>query len=456
MFTLPGLSALILFLYLRPQEFIPILQRLPLLYIFFGAAVGGLLVDLKLRLLKPLPAPILLNAVLCFGWILIVIGVKVPAAAKMGNIISFTIVFATFFVICQGVQGFRALRWFAAIIIFCNLFLTFVGIHQAYAPYECLEIEHAMQRIGVSDGRSCETVVDCRGIEAEPGAAYDCQRVGLFGTTALNDRVRYRGELQDPNEMATTMSSSIALMIALTMRRRKGYHMALLVVTTITIFICVIFTQSRGGMLAFMSVIGVYFIRRYGFRYAILGVVAMLPLMAMGGRGGSAAEASTHGRYEAWRAGFQMFTSDPIFGVGKGMFTNYHNLTAHNSYVLAFAELGYIGMVLWISVIYMALKPAVVAIIDFADDPNAAQARNWGIAIIAMFAPFLLQMLFLTLNYHTMLWVVCGIAGAYQNSVKRHVPGWKVKFGLIDVAAIAIGCAGFIVVLPIFLSLKGF
>jgi hypothetical protein len=56
MFTLPGLSALLVFIYVRPQEFVLVLQKLPLLYIFFAAAVGGLLVDLKLRLLKPVPA----------------------------------------------------------------------------------------------------------------------------------------------------------------------------------------------------------------------------------------------------------------------------------------------------------------------------------------------------------------------------------------------------------------
>ena len=37
----------------------------------------------------------------------------------------------------------------------------------------------------------------------EPGAIYRCERVGLFGTVSVGEgRVRYRGVLKDPNELA--------------------------------------------------------------------------------------------------------------------------------------------------------------------------------------------------------------------------------------------------------------
>jgi hypothetical protein len=456
MFTLPGLSALLVFIYVRPQEFVLVLQKLPLLYIFFAAAVGGLLVDLKLRLLKPIPARSLLMGTLFYAWVVMTIAVKVPAAAKLASIIEFTIVFVTFVVICQGVQSFRALRVVAGALLFCFLFLTMVGIHQAYAPTGCLMIEDYMSRLGVPDGRPCTLPVDCDGVEAEPGEAYDCQRIGLFGTTALNDRVRYRGSLQDPNELATVICGGVALLIGLVAPTRKTRWRALAVLAGIAIFMCVIFTQSRGGMMAYLAVLGVYFIRRYGIKYAVLGVMAMLPLMALGGREGEAANASTEGRYEAWRSGLDMLKSDPVFGVGYGQFTEYHHLTAHNSHVLSFAELGLLGLFLWVAMLYITLKPAFMVLRDFADDPRAGPARTWAMVIIGMAAPLLVQFMFLSLSYHPMTWIYFGMAGAFYSAVKSHAPSWRVKFGTADILIVGAIAYGFLAVLPFFLLLKGF
>ncbi|WP_428268466.1 O-antigen ligase family protein [Haliangium sp.] len=456
MFTLPGLCALLIFLYLRPQEFVPFLTKLPLLYIFFAAAVGGLLVDLKLRLVKPVPARSLLMALAFCGWVILTIAAKVPAAAKLAEIIEFMISFVTFVVIAQGIQSYRALRIVGGALLFCMLFLTVVGVHQANAPTGCLMIENYMQRLGVPDGRSCETALDCEGVEAEPGELYDCQRIGLVGTTALNDRVRYRGSLQDPNELATVVAGGVALLIALVTRKRKTRWTFLAVVAAVAIFMCVIYTQSRGGMLAYLAVLGVYFVRRYGIKYALIGVMAMLPLMALGGREGEAASASTEGRYEAWRSGLDMLRSDPVFGVGKGQFTENHHLTAHNSHVLAFAELGLVGLFLWVGMLYMTFKPPLVALRDFAHDPRAGPARIWATAVIALGAPLMVQMMFLSLTYHTMTWVYFGMSAGFYSATKHHMPGWRVDFGINDILIIGTIAYGFLGVLPFFLLLKGF
>ncbi|HMA91442.1 MAG TPA: hypothetical protein VKP30_02105, partial [Polyangiaceae bacterium] len=47
MFVLPGLLALIVFIYLRPLDFIPAIRGLPFLYIFFGLAVFAFVVDCR-------------------------------------------------------------------------------------------------------------------------------------------------------------------------------------------------------------------------------------------------------------------------------------------------------------------------------------------------------------------------------------------------------------------------
>ena len=53
MFSLPGILGLVTFLFVRPQEVWTGLQVLPLIYLFFGLAVFGMVVDFRLRLVKP-------------------------------------------------------------------------------------------------------------------------------------------------------------------------------------------------------------------------------------------------------------------------------------------------------------------------------------------------------------------------------------------------------------------
>ena len=455
MFALPGIACLIVFMYLRPQEYYTILQRAPLLYIFFAAAVGGLAIDFKLRLIKPLPTRTLLFAAVFFTWLIINNLIKVPGGA-IGNIIEFTIVFVAYVSLSHAVQSFHAFRLMAGVVVFIGLFLTIVGVHQANADHGCLRLAvEGHKGVGLPDGRPCQTVMECLGVDAEPGAAYDCQRVGLFGTTALDDRVRYRGELQDPNELSLVVVGTFALLIGFAIRKRTVGSIVIAGAGGLLIFQCIIYTQSRGGILIFLAVVGAYFIQKFGAKYALIGMMAMMPVLSLGGRSGAAADESTRGRYEAWRAGLQMLRMDPVFGVGHRQFTQYHHLTAHNSYVLSFAELGIFGMMLWVSVLYMTIKVPLTAVRDFANDPRAGPARDWGMALLGMSAAHCIQMLFLSLTYHTMTWVFFGLSGAFYSAVKRHRPDWHVPFGPLDAAGIAIGCIVFIAVLPFFLAYKG-
>src|SRR5687768_4874338 len=79
MFSIPGIVLLLIFIFVRPQEFIPGLKSVPLLYIFFGLAVIGWVLDLRLLRSRPLIAPQLGWVVLFFLWGLVTLGVRAPA-----------------------------------------------------------------------------------------------------------------------------------------------------------------------------------------------------------------------------------------------------------------------------------------------------------------------------------------------------------------------------------------
>jgi len=64
---------------------------------------------------------------------------------------------------------------------------------------------------------------------------------------------------------------------------------------------------------------------------------------------------SFQGRTRSWDHGFDMLSWYPITGVGKGQWIEYHGLMPHNSYVQVMAEMGIIGIWVFLWVIWRCL-----------------------------------------------------------------------------------------------------
>ena len=184
--------------------------------------------------------------------------------------------------------------------------------------------------------------------------------------------------------------------------------------------------------------------------------MAALPLVALGGRSGEAADMSTRLRYEAWHAGLQMFKQSPVFGVGQRQFSEHHYMTAHNSYVLALAELGFVGLVLFICLLYLTVKTLVMGVIQLEGVPGARPAQVWAMALLSSFAGMLFSINTLSFSYHSVLWIYLGLGGAWVSMVRHHKPDFDVQITSRDLVVIVGACAAFaVVVLPVFLRFKG-
>ncbi len=455
MFAIPGICALIVFILARPQEFLEGLQKVPFLYVFSAAAIGGYALDLRLRRLEPVPTPTLLPVVLFLLWAIICTAAKAPDHV-LPSVILIAISFVLYGTIAHGVQQFRALQVVTATVMVTCLFLTAVTVHQGFSDYGCILQDPEQPTEGVPDGRGCETVDECYE-DAEPGAEFSCEKVGLFGTYAVEDRIRYRGELQDPNELAVTVCiGGLAFLIAFAARRRSLPTAVLAVLGGLLVVECVLLTESRGAVLVVLGVLAVYFVKRYGPGGLIAGAVLGAPLLLLGGRSGANADESTMLRYEAWATGLTLFKSSPLFGVGYNQFTDYHFLTAHNSFVLAVAETGFIGMVLWVSILYTSVKILVVAIRRLENIPGAQVARTWGIGLLASMVGLMIQMNFLSFTYHSVTWIYFGLCSAYGAAVRHHDPGFQVRYGWRDLMFVVGGCLLLVFfLLPLFLRYKG-
>ena len=459
LFAIPGITALIIFILARPQEFLPLLQRVPFLHLFTALAVLGWVIDVRLRRLQPIATPTLPWVVALLVWVVIGTAVLLPDQL-FARTVEMAILFALYGTIAHGVQRFRTFQIVAGVIAATCMFVTLVCFHQGLSPTQCIggsESEGEGDVSGVPDGRPCETNEQCRGPDAEPGLEYRCEKVGLFGTYSIEERVRYRGELHDPNEVALTISAgALSLLIAFAMRNRASLSAILYWIGAVITLATVYMTQSRGGLVAGMMVPGIYLLRRYGLRGLIPAVVVGLPLLLLGGRSGESAAESTQGRYEAWGVGLDMFHHNPVFGVGARQFVEHHFLTAHNSYVLAMSELGFPGLVLFVAIIYLSIKSLLVGLRELRDVPGSDVATVWGMSLLASMAGILFQITTLSFTYHSVLWIFFGLVGAWCSSIRYHRPGFRVRLTVRDLIIITLSCAAFVlVILPIFLRAKG-
>ncbi len=454
MFALPATVALVIFIYARPQEFFELLQTAPLLYIVCGLAIFGTVLDLRVGNAKLRSTPQLPWIVAFVLWSTATVLVRAPRTAMI-HVLPLTVAAALYLVIAHGVQTFRSLHTVAGVILAMVLLVCGVGVHQGFASKGCVLIDESTPGdtgAGKYDGRACETKRECYAEDAEPGAEYLCEHIGLFGTTSVEERVRYRGVLQDPNELAMVGGIGLPLAFAFRQDRRKSLLRLIVIGAALALVLtCAVLTRSRTGQAVCFTVLAAYFAKRFGVRGFLLGGLLALPLIVLGGRSGEEASTSTIERIDCWAEALSMWRSHPLIGVGLGQFGEYHYLTAHNSYLLALAELGFPGMVIFSTIVYLSVKIPILALrrTSTSGVPNGdglvsgdETVRPWATAMLAAFAGLGVGMFFLSFAYHYVLWIYLGLSGALYSAIRTHDSSFRVRFRWTELAAIALAdCA---------------
>jgi hypothetical protein len=456
MFIIPTLVALFTFVFWRPQEIFEFLHPITI-YAIVSLALFGYVLDARIGVARPRGSPLLgLLAALVF-WCVVTVALKAPDALGE-QLARFGVAFAFFLLVSEGLQSVRAVSVVAAVLLAFTIGLSAVGVHQGLSPSACF----ARADTGVEasetasiEQRPCDTKDDCY-IDAPPGSEFLCEHVGLLGTHSIFGRVRYRGILEDPNELSWVLSMGLPLAFGFFEQRRSTFRTMVLLTTLGLAGTCTIMTQSRGGQLAMLATVGVYFVRRYRWRGVIAGLVLGLPMLLLGGRSGEGAESSSEERLGCWSEALSMFRENPLTGVGAGQFTEHHFLTAHNSFLLTLAELGPVGFILWTLALYFAFKLTVRIQIDLADREDARIVRSWAMALLASLTGLAVSAFFLSIAYHTALWIYLALPAALYAAVRKHAPEFRVRLTWQDVLLVCVADTGLIVAIAIYLRLKGF
>lgn len=237
-------------------------------------------------------------------------------------------------------------------------------------------------------------------------------------------RIRSVGFLGDPNDYAQTMVCFLPMLLAFW---RPG-HLArtlLLLAPTVGLLLYTIFlTRSRGSLLGLSALFFLAVRKRLGnvlTASMVIGIfVAAMALNFTGGRAVSAKDESAGGRIEAWAQGLNMLTSHPIAGVGYHRFADHHTHTAHNTLVVCFGELGFLGYWIWLGLVLMVftqLSRAAEAALPGTDE------QLWAMRLKMSFFGFFTCSMFLSRAFEPPLFILLVLSIGVWKAVCKQLEG---------------------------------
>ncbi|WP_300176314.1 O-antigen ligase family protein [uncultured Aliivibrio sp.] len=203
--------------------------------------------------------------------------------------------------------------------------------------------------------------------------------IGLVEGTRVTIGREFGSMLGDPNDLALVLMFPTSFAVGLLVTHQLPWHQRLLGFIAIPIlFWAVIATQSRGGLLGMVAVFGIYGLQRIKSKAllisiaviagGILFIVAGISDRSSGGAAEAGIDASSMGRLYAWEAAVKMAISHPFTGVGlDNFFANYFyysphwdglNHAVHSTWFGVLAETGFLGLIIFISLIAVLIKNA--------------------------------------------------------------------------------------------------
>jgi O-antigen ligase len=253
---------------------------------------------------------------------------------------------------------------------------------------------------------------------------------------------RLSGSIGNPNELAAVLVVGAALAMGLAVGARRSPILRL--AATVGAGFCVVailFTLSRTGLVAmgFALVASLVLAGRWRPQAAVIALI-----VAFVGFGYFTAVASPEarqrisdagngtGRLDIWTVGRRMAAAHPINGVGAGNFSNTSRqfllqpggLTntefiidtpknAHNTYLEILAEMGVVGLGLWVAILLLCVRCGWRAIRNFTASGNFRMeilSRAVLIALIGLLAADF----FNSLEFDKTLWLLLGLCPALQ------------------------------------------
>ncbi len=256
-------------------------------------------------------------------------------------------------------------------------------------------------------------------------------------TVGPEDIARLSGAGADPNELAASLVAALPLAAAFLVSRHRSPGVRLLAATAIVVCSAgVLLSFSRTGLVSLAVVLVAAVV--FGGRWR-LPALALLAAVCIGIGGYLAFSATPEqrervtkldggtGRSDIWAVGWRMIQDSPSNGIGAGNFpvASVHYLlepgaieraefivdtpkVAHNLYLEVWAELGLIGLALFLTIIGFGLSSTFRAVRLFkrtGDDDMELLSR----ALLVSLLGFLAAGMFLSEQFSKQLWLLLAL-----------------------------------------------
>lgn len=402
----------IAFIFIRPQEYMEAIQGWPILDYLAGLSI--VLVFLEGNFTGDKLRRSALNVLVLLFWFSLAMSwlSKFYLGGAVFALRSFAKVAIVYFLIVLTVDTKAKLRLFLWVLILMSTFLAVQAIVQFHTG-EGLVGGEALQRATQSDVVGEENVRQARGI-------------GIFA---------------DPNDLALNIVPIIAFVLPAFHRPGLSRTWVTGVIFLVPMVVGVAYTRSRGGILGLAAVGWMYMRKRLGNVLAIGGVVILFMMLLAIPRMEQldTKEASARSRLDHWSYGLSLFEAHPLFGVGFRAFTEEYPNTAHNSFVLVFAEAGFFGALLWVAMFYCSFR-------DLLAIENSERAPPWAVSVAAALEAaltgWLVSAFFLSQSYKFIHFMLMAAVVATLNVLAREgvevTERWSIKHTILSgVGAVA-------------------
>ena len=264
--------------------------------------------------------------------------------------------------------------------------------------------------------------------------------IGLVEGTRVTIGRDIGSMLGDPNDLSLVLLFPSAFGLSYIMSPNIKFFDRLLGLATITLmFLAILATQSRGGLLGIMAVMGVFAWYKVpsktllivaGLAGAVLlYIIADIGTRSSGGLHEGGLDESAKGRLYAWEAAFWMAVHNPIAGIGISNFVyNYweyshywdgQNHAVHSTWFGVLAETGFLGFGLFISLIVMSVRNMMRVIAFLTDNPEHPYLFAMAKALLAGFAGFCASGTFLTMGFVWPFYIMFGLSLALFHIVSQ-------------------------------------
>ena len=207
--------------------------------------------------------------------------------------------------------------------------------------------------------------------------------IGLVEGSRVTIGRDFGSMLGDPNDLSLVLMFPLAFTISQASTPGISYFKRIIsALVCVLLLAAIIATQSRGGLLGCIAVIGIFawklvrskvlLISLGSVAAVVLYLVAGISDRASGGAAEQGIDESAMGRIYAWEAAIKMAIDNPLTGVGlNNFFSNYFfysshwdglNHAVHSTWFGVLAETGFIGLIVFVILIVSLIKTSRVTL----------------------------------------------------------------------------------------------